>query len=380
MKKKQHLPWIILLSVLWLIACKKPYDPPEIKIATNFLVIDGSITCGNDAVTTIVLSRTTNLGDSLVFNPELNASVFIEQEQGNTFPVTGQRAGTYQTQSLSLDPTKKYRLKIRTADNKNYVSEYVPGKISPAIDSLSWKQNLDLTVSVFTHDLSKNTRYYRWEYDESWNYRSIFSTDYGVQNGLIFVVDATTQRDSCWRTDSSKNIVVGSSVALSEDVINEFPVAVIPQNDQRIGRRYSILVKQYALTEEAFRYLQLIQKNTQQLGTLFDAQPSQLKGNVQSVENPNEPVIGYISASTVSTKRIFIQNNQLTDWHYAQPVELCGNIVFIAQNPTNYAIWDFPDLSYAPYYFTSGGGIAILKKACLDCTVQGGTNVKPSFW
>jgi hypothetical protein len=134
------------------------------------------------------------------------------------------------------------------------------------------------------------------------------------------------------------------------------------------------------MTEDAFRYLQLIQKNTQQLGTLFDAQPSQLKGNIQSASDPNEPVIGFISASTITEKRISIWNSQLTDWNYLSSEPLCGNVFIIPQNPSNYLIFDFPDPSYAPYYFITGGGLAIIKKSCLDCRERGGTNQKPSFW
>jgi hypothetical protein len=380
MKKTLQILPVILLPVILLIACKKEYNPPEIKASTNFLVVDGSIACGIDAVTTIIVSRTTNLGDSVLFKPELNAFVSIEEETGNTFAVAEQGAGNYRTQPLSLDPAKKYRLKIRTADNKNYVSEYVQGKISPAIDSLSWKQNLDVTVYASSHDPSNNTRYYRWEYNETWTYASLFHAEWIVKDGWIYLHDATTQIDSCWRTEDSKNIVLGSSVALSEDVISNAPVAVIPQHNEKIGKRYSILVRQYALTEEAFRYLQLIQKNTQQLGTLFDAQPSQLKGNIQSIENSNEPVIGFVTASTVTEKRIFIHHDQLTDWVPTYPIEACGTPLFISQNPVDYRIWDYPDPSYTILYYMTGGGMAIIKKPCIDCRERGGVNVKPSFW
>jgi len=380
MKKILKIIAIILPSVLWIVSCKKPYEPPVIKIDIKFLVIDGNITCGNDAVTSIVLSRTTNLGDSLLFDPELNAFLYVEQEQGNVFPITEQGNGIYRTPPLNLDPTKKYRLKIRTAGNKNYVSDYVTAKTSPAIDSLTWKQEGDVTVSVHTHDPLNNTRYYRWEYNETWTYPSLFHAEWIVKDGWIYVHDSTTQIDSCWRTDNSKNIVLGSSVALSEDVISDFPVAVIPQHNERIGKRYSILVKQYALAEKAFRYLQLIQKNTEQLGTLFDAQPSQLKGNIQSSDNPNEPVIGFISASTVTEKRIFIQRDQLTNWVSTQSIESCGAPIIIDQNRTDYRIWDYPDPDYTIYYFIMGGTMAILKKTCLDCRERGGSNVKPSFW
>ncbi|MGZ8524990.1 MAG: DUF4249 domain-containing protein [Chitinophagaceae bacterium] len=379
MKKKLQILCIISLGILSLIACKKFYEPPVIKAETNFLVVDGTISCGNDAITTITLSRTKRLNDSILFEPELNALVFIEQETGASFFVPEQGNGTYQTQPLTLDPDKNYRLKIVTASNKEYVSPFITGKTTPAIDSVTWKQEEDVTISVHTHDPLNNTRYYRWEYIETWNYQSIFSTMYGVKDGLIYIKDAAGQTDSCWRTTNSTNIILSSSIALSEDVISNFPLTVIPQHDEKISKGYSILVKQYAITPEAFQYLQLIQKNTQQLGTLFDAQPSQLKGNIQSVDAPNEPVIGYISASTIAEKRIFIRNNELTDWKYLAAGLGCGTILTISQNPANHAIFDYPDPFYGPYYFVTGG-IVIARKACLECTERGGTNIKPSFW
>jgi hypothetical protein len=380
MKKTIPLWLIIFLPAIYLVGCKKAYDPPEIRTATNFLVIDGSITCGNDAVTTITLSRTTHLGDSVPFRPELNAFVSIEQEQGNSFPVTEQGDGVYRSQPLQLDPAKKYRLQVRTAGNKIYVSDFVSAKTSPAIDSVTWKQDGDATISVHTHDPMNNSRYYRWEYIETWTYASLFHAEWIVRDGWIYLSDSLTQIDSCWRTANSNNIVVGTSVALSEDLISNFPVTVIPQHDEKLGKRYSILVKQYAINDEAFRYLQLIQKNTEQLGTLFDAQPSQLKGNIRSLDDPNEPVIGFITASTVTEKRLFIQHDQLTDWEPTYSIESCGAPIIINQNPVDFRIWDYPDPSYTILYYITGGTMAIIKKPCIDCRERGGVNVKPSYW
>ena len=41
-------------------------------------------------------------------------------------------------------------------------------------------------------------------------------------------------------------------------------------------------------------------------GGIFSAQPSELKGNISSTTNPSEAVIGYISVSTTSSMRKFI--------------------------------------------------------------------------
>lgn len=370
---------IFVTAFVFSMACRKPYEPAPIKTATNFLVVDGTISVGQDAVTTLVLSRTSRLGDSIQFAPELNALVYIEQEQGPAFVADLIGEGIYRTIPLNLDTDKNYRLRVLVS-NKEYISEYTRAKVAPPIDSLTWQQAEDVTISVHTRDPLNDTRYYRWEFTETWNYESILSTPWGVSNGFIFLKDSLSQTDSCWRTAQSADILVASTVALSADVVSDFPLTVIPQHTEKLGKGYSMLARQYAITPEAFRYLQLIQKNTEQVGTLFDGQPSQLEGNIHCTEDPDEPVIGYIVASTVSEKRLFIRNQQLPDWNYTPAGMACNDMFVIPQNPDNFARFDYPDPAYGVYYFVTGGGIMLARKACLECTELGGTNVKPAFW
>jgi hypothetical protein len=236
-------------------------------------------------------------------------------------------------------------------------------------------------VYVSSHDPLNNTRYYRWDYTETWQYRSPLESELGVENGLIYyVVDRPEdQKYNCWSTDFSTDILVGSSVALSEDVINKAPVALVPQNSVKINLRYSILVRQYAITEKAYQYFQILKKNTESLGSIFDAQPTQLIGNFHPLKNSSEIVIGYFTASSVQQKRIFIGKDEVTDWNYVYQGREC-NMVVIGQNPNNYLIYDYPDREYSAYYFASGGGLVLNRASCLDCTLQGGTNHKPSYW
>jgi hypothetical protein len=82
-----------------------------------------------------------------------------------------------------------------------------------------------------------------------------------------------------------------------------------------LGIRYSILVKQYALTEDGYHYYQILKKNTESLGSIFDAQPSELTCNFHSLQDPTEIVIGFFSASSVVQKRIFIDKSQV-NWNF----------------------------------------------------------------
>ncbi len=275
----------------------------------------------------------------------------------------------------------KYRLKITTSSGEDYASDFVEMKQTPPIDSLSWQQQNDVMIYVNTHDPSNNTKYYRWDYTETWQYTSPLQSELGVENGMIFYVEdhPLEQRYNCWSSDISSNILLGSSVALSQDVISMAPVATVPQNSVKINIRYSILVKQYALTDEAYQYFQILKKNTENLGSIFDAQPSQLIGNIHSVKDPTEVVIGYFTASSVQQKRLFISKDEVTNWNYIYQGEEC-NMILIDQNPSNFLIYNYPDPDYTAYYFSGTTGLELNKKTCLDCTLQGGTNQKPSYW
>lgn len=371
--------WMILLFSI--AACRRPYEPPAIKAPNHYLVVDGVINTKPGSQTAIQLSRTRNLSDTFLTSPETGASIEIEAKTGGLYPLSEQTAGLYIADHLSLSPDGSYRLHIRTSDGSQYLSDFVTAKQTPPIDSLTWIQDEDLTIYLNTHDPSNKARYYRWDYIETWQYHAYLPTNYGlgVSNDTIYFLDATTQRYYCWQTLHSTDIVLGNSTRLTNDVIDHFPVAVIPKNSEKLDMRYSTLMRQYALTEDAYNYWDILRKNSQALGTLFDAQPGQLKSNLHNVNNPSEPVLGYVSACNIEEKRIFINNADLINWKSPEPSHFCQE-GGISQNPSDPFLWNYPDTSFAPWYFLSPSGIMIAKKECLDCRLKGGTNQKPSFW
>jgi hypothetical protein len=142
--------------------------------------------------------------------------------------------------------------------------------------------------------------------------------------------------------------------------------------------RYSILVRQYPLDQQAYTYWLNVQKNSQNLGGLFDLQPGQLPGNIHGVTNPRDPVVGYVSACSIAEKRIFIDNDQLPGWQ-SNPDKSCPILTVPPPDPNNVVFWNYPDTSFQLYYYASGSMI-ITYKSCLNCEYQGGTIVKPDFW
>ncbi|MFI5185247.1 MAG: DUF4249 domain-containing protein [Chitinophagales bacterium] len=357
--------------------CKKPYEPKAITQIDNLLVVEGVINGNPNSPTTISLSRLRRLNDSSYNKPELNASVLIEEEAGSTFPLQERDSGYYSSGNLTLDASKKYRISISTSDGGKYSSDFTNILQTPPIDTITWEQNKDVTLYLDSHDPLNQTHYYRWDYVETWEYHSFFNTIVRYRNDTV-VYEFNDQIHICWKSANSTEILLGSSVALSNDVISQAKIGTIPQNSQKGSERYSALVKQYALSQEAYVYWQILQKSSQQLGTLFDVQPSQLQGNIHGSSHSSEPVIGYISASTISEKRVFIDYSSLTGWKEfdGNTCEIIGTIPAISDAEH----FLFSDGYYSPYYFVSGGGVTYSRTSCLDCRTQGGTTVKPPFW
>lgn len=359
-----------------LLGCTKPYEPPDINQGNSLLVVEGVIN-GNPASATIIsLSRLRNLNDTNYNQPEFNAQIAIEEEGGSMFALQEKGNGDYSSNDLTLNTAKRYRLLINTADGKRYASDFTPVLQTPPIDTLTWEQKGDVTLYVSTHDPLNQTHYYRWDYVETWEYHSFYKSEIKYIPDTVVYDNNSTH--ICWQTGHSTDISLGNSTALSSDVIAHARIGTIPHNSQKCSERYSALVKQYALLQEAYQYWLVLQTLSEQAGTFFDVQPSQLRGNIHSLSN-DEPVIGYISASTIPEKRMFIDHSSLTDWK-----EFDGNycnILGITFNTPDITHYMFYDGYYAPYYFSGmGGTLTYTWKSCVDCTTQGGTTVKPSFW
>ncbi len=370
---------LILMFGCGLFMCKKPYAPKAITADNNFLVVDGVINTAASETTVISLTRTSKLGDTFTIRPVFFARVAIESNSGEQYLLSQGDSGRYQSAPLNLNPANQYRLDIFTNDGNHYQSDFLTPIQTPEIDSLTWRQDKDVTVYVNSHDPSGNSRYYRWEYLETWEYRAFYESVLGVENRRIFYRDSTNQAYRCWENAPSTNIVLGSSVKLTDDVISEVPLLVVPENSVKINFRYSVLAKQYSLSKEAYNYWQILKKNTQELGSLFGAQPSQLSGNLHLVEGNSPIVIGFISASSSTSKRLIIDNSQLDNWQ-GFPSEIGCEVLFGFIDPNDYLNFTWPDTTYVPLYFITGGGMAVVKKQCTNCMLYGGTNQKPAYW
>jgi hypothetical protein len=359
--------------ILFLIAgCKEAYNPPIKNVNIDYLVVEGNIEAGNDS-TIVHLTRTIPVNDTSIIQPELNATVTVESEDGESYQLQSEQNGFYSSASLNINISKKYRLHIFTGNGKEYASDYVPVLQTPPIDSVSWKFDADGNVNIYvnTHDATNQAQYYRWQYTETWEHVAFDSSTliYDPNIGSLRARLPEEEIYSCWTINTSGEIIIASTTDLSSNVIYEQPLVHIPYQSEKLNKVYSIIVTQEALSKEAFEFWQNLKKNTEEIGSIFDPQPFADFGNMYCISNPAEPVIGFISANSNSVKRIYINWLQIL-WPYIDR----GCVDTTISDPLAFSTFAFIPIRDEPFK-----GIIGNTPECADCRLQGGSTIRPPY-
>jgi len=379
--------------------CIQKYNPKPDSAYTNALVVEGSLNSGQGQAL-LEISRTGTLSAPTQL-PESGAQVVVQGSDGTNYTLSEAAKGSYAAQNLNLDSGRQYRLMITTRDGAEYVSDFVSIIPNPPIDSVNYQTeaNGSVDVWVYTHNPLNNTRFYQWEFGETWEFHSAYGSSLkydtlpGSGGDSIFLVPSTLQLatalpiDSsifrCWQSDSSTLLLIGNSAALASDAIN-LPIANIPAGSQKLGFLYSINVRQFGWSEAGYQFLQAMKTNTEELGSVFGPLPTQLGSNIHCINSPSNLVIGYFNVSPLQQKRYFISNSQLPNWNYNSGCTL----QVLANNSDSITKYSYGLLPVQPvdsapvpfnnYLFTILSFTASTAN-CVDCALTGSSN-KPSFW
>ena len=380
-----HCAVLILLA-----GCKQRYESPVQSPVTGYLVVDGVLNSG-PGTASLTLSRTTKF-DNKQMVYERNAGVSIQGTDSSVRTLTEKAPGIYSADNLNLNNTLKYRLRINTVNGSRYLSDFVVVKNNLPIDSISWTYTSEGVQSyINSHDPQNNTHYYQWYYEETWEIHSTYfpTLKYqikqhpalGPQYSVVYKDSSTYGPDptiiNCWQFQNPLSLYLGSTAKLSKDVVF-LPLAFIPRGSIKIGVLYSINLKQYTWTKEGYEFMERMKRNTESTGSVFDPQPSELKGNIRNAADAAEPVIGFFNICPIQEKRIFIRPSQVPSWGYSPPCyEVAIENISDSILRKGMGLLPVDPLTQGPF-----GNIITFRGVppdCADCTLRG-TNKKPAYW
>ena len=379
--KPGHTALPLLFIVALPMGCIESYTLEGGGGDQHFLVVDGFIDATNK-VCTVKLSRSTSLNDDNAPEGETGAVVFITSEDGSGFQVNEvvpdspkDETGVYTADGIPVNVGEVYQLHVTLSDGSQYESDPVRIEQAGQIESLDWSAESDgLKVRVSTVPNTNSTNFYRWRFAETFEYRAPLTSSFVMSDGWPRLRKADERITTCYRRDPAYNILIGSSQDLSVNVIRNYIVQALPRTTLKLSMRYHLHLWQYALTEDAYTYWLNLYKTTESTGGLFDPMPGQVIGNIKSVTDPSEVVVGYFSGSTVEEKTIWIGRSELPLGYLQYSQGYCPIDTLDADQVQHL-------LEGAPLIDQYLGRYLVSSPTCLDCRIfGGGTTTKPGFW
>lgn len=386
-----RLKIILLLLILLYTGCVEEYKIPS-KTVENYkeeLVVQGRILSGENSV--VYISKTYPFGNVEGMGEIItDAEVHIIGQNGyeSEKAVYDNLHRHYVINTVDLPQNTLYAVEV-VLNGETYQSDFQELQMSPEIDEITYKENVDgISIHVSTHDDEDGQRAYMWSCTEDWEFHSDFDF-VGVSGGRVLYNKDVYPIDGwvnpylyCWGHQESGNIYIYSTAGLKENAVKEHELFRIPVDDIRISYIYSILLKQWSLSDEAYNYFQTLKLYTEDTGGLFAPMPTEIDGNVSCISNPSIKVRGYVLAATVTEKRIFIYESDFKQ--IRSDYQNCSWL-----NAQNYPGWERAWMESMEkgnlIIFTQTGIIdqtsISYSKNCFDCReTEGASKKRPDFW
>jgi len=314
---KNRLKTFITVSiVITLCTCIDPYSP-KLNGYESLLVVEALIT--NEKVPyEVKLSRTTE-GIYSMPTKVNDALVTVSDETGNKTILKNSGDGSYITDTTVFSGVigKTYTLNIVTDDGQEYKSEPCLMLPVPDIDNIYYKKIVEFTnnqteadegirIYVDSKEGDESNRNYRWEFEETWKFGLPNPKRYNyIKESLI--VPITGAKIFCWKQQKSSEIFINSITAGQPNIIKREPLCFIASDkSDRLSIQYSILVKQYSISEKESVFWNNLKKVNESGGDIFGSQPFPVTSNIYNIKNPEERVLGYFQVSGVKQKREYI--------------------------------------------------------------------------
>jgi len=321
--------YIYLLSLI-LCGCIDPYEV-SIENGRQLLTIEGMISSG-PGPHLVKLTRSDTYGsiyEGLV-RPVAGATVIVRDETGKVIFLEEDqdKRGFYLTnEDFSAEVGRTYILQIQLTDGKVYTS--LPEKVAavPEIKNLNvqvQKIPIEGQITVasgvqFNVDISdpiEEDNYYYWKKGPS---------VYILETRPDLYTEPPPSRApapkdccfSCYRFEQVSNY----SVFIAQDdnfngLNTRIPAAFVLDDGLRFVNQYRVDIEQFSISREAYRFLRLVKQQVDISGSVFDPPPANIRGNMISLDNPDEVVLGYFMAAGETSRRIYVNNSDLD---FSQP-------------------------------------------------------------
>ncbi|MFT4568116.1 MAG: hypothetical protein ACI9FN_003085 [Saprospiraceae bacterium] len=391
--------FIISISVIiGFASCIELYDP-EVGEYLSTLVVEGFV---SDRIGASEIKLSTSFAyDENSGNAVSGAKITIEDDNGGQFEFSELEAGIYKSNDSAFkgNAGNSYRLLIALLDGQSYESNWELLKPSPQITSVEYEiveqlQNepgseslLVANFFVNTEDPSESTKYYKWTWEETFEFALTSPSRIRVAGSggdeVIRVPFDDFEGNSCYKTVLSNQIYIATTENLLENKITRMPIHSFGNTSPRLAFQYSILVKQFAISKENYLFLKKIEEINEGRGDLFDPIPNEIFGNIKSSGDQSSPVLGFFGVGGISEQRIIVYRDDIPrEFAPIRGPHCVSDTIPLNFTLLSNSIANGRKVLYEYHSIIGVGNIGyILTDApCNVCSASESTNVKPDFW
>jgi hypothetical protein len=373
---------VFAACIFGLFSCREPFEPEPTQVPTSVLVVEGYLdTEGLESE--LKLSRTVPVNSEESLIQESGALVRVLASNGTAYPLQEEEPGVY-IFNYDLPEEGEYRLEIVLRGGDRYESSLMQPIITPEILDAGFVRDEDGVEIFVSTQGNESADDFLWTFEETWIYRPRIRTGY-IYDATIKDVRFRTDEEQialCFKTESSPDILLETSSRFQEQVVFRKTISEIPIGDERIQERYSILISQKAIDPSAVKFWETLKRNTEDIGSIFSPLPSQITGNIKSLDDESTPVVGQVSMGVTKQRRVYVNLQDVAPWGYIDPE---FNDCVISEAPV--MINDYESIFSSGFVLparelmvgTSIVGYFTTPKKCADCTLYA-SPIVPDFW
>jgi hypothetical protein len=392
---------ILAVPILLIISsCIETFEPVT-QTFEEILVVEAIIT-DELRKQQILLSKTTPLENNEI-EPETDAIVQVTDNVSNVYSFSESAPGVYVSNSeFRAEAGREYALSIETSEGESYKSGNATLTGTGQIEEIRAQRITNengtdgVAIRADGSGFDSNSVFFRYEYEETYQIIPPFVINLDLvvvseNPPLLDTIVKTREERVCYNTIGSKSIILSSANNLSENEVENIQVRFIARDNPILKSRYSILVKQFVHSQQAYSYYETLSRISDLESVFSQLQPGFVEGNIQATENANKNVIGIFDVASVSNKRIFFNFRDIFQDGNNPPyfVSCKPDTDFVttipSPNPTEFSRIQrllnqgYKLISYEEGFFGGISSFTIVPPACGNCTVLG-SNIEPEFW
>ncbi len=148
---------------------------------------------------------------------------------------------------------------------------------------------------VAYQDPSEVSNYYKWETSGSYRLPTHPELYVDPTSGTVAPKDCC---ELCYTTEQNFNIGISSDRFYDGNKYQKM-IYFIEDNGLRFYEKYIIHINQLSISKEGYEFFNLLRNQLSIKGNIFDPPPATIRGNIIGITNPDEPIVGYFTASDI---------------------------------------------------------------------------------